>query len=40
MVPFVHAAVPLVMSAKVDGVIPRPDSILNFELMHPKAAAK
>jgi peptide/nickel transport system substrate-binding protein len=40
VVAFVHAAVPLVMSAKVGGVIPRPDSILNFELMHPKAVSK
>ena len=40
LVPFVHTTVPLAMSSKVDGVIARPDGIVSFELMSPKAAAK
>jgi peptide/nickel transport system substrate-binding protein len=37
-IPFVHTAVPFAMSKSVGGVVPRPDSILNFELMHPTGA--
>jgi hypothetical protein len=30
--------VPLAMKSSVEGVIPRPDSILNYERMKPKAS--
>ncbi len=36
VVPLVHTAVPFAMKASVGNVIPRPDSILNFELMRPR----
>jgi peptide/nickel transport system substrate-binding protein len=36
-VALVHTTVPLAMKSSVAGVIPRPDSILNFEFMKPKA---
>ena len=35
----VHTTVPLAMKSSVEGVIPRPDSILDFELMKPKASS-
>ena len=35
-VPLVHTTVPFAMKATVGGVIARPDSILNFELMKPR----
>lgn len=35
VVPLVHTRVPFAMKASVGQVIPRPDSILNFELMRP-----
>ncbi|MBV8601740.1 MAG: ABC transporter substrate-binding protein, partial [Candidatus Eremiobacteraeota bacterium] len=35
-IPLVHTTVPFAMKSNVGGVIPRPDSILNFELMKPK----
>ncbi|HTV73684.1 MAG TPA: ABC transporter substrate-binding protein [Candidatus Acidoferrales bacterium] len=36
-VSIVHTTVPLAMKSSIGGVIARPDSILNFELMKPKA---
>ena len=36
VVPLVHTTVPFAMKASVGGVLPRPDSILNFELMRPR----
>lgn len=35
VVPLVHTTPPLAMKASVGNVIPRPDSILNFEIMKP-----
>lgn len=35
IVPLVHTAPPFAMKASVGGVIPRPDTILDFELMRP-----
>jgi peptide/nickel transport system substrate-binding protein len=37
VVPLVHTAVPFAMKASIGNVIPRPDSILNFELMRPRS---
>lgn len=37
VVPLVHTTVPFAMKASVGGVRPRPDSILNFELMRPRS---
>lgn len=38
VVPLVHTSVPFAMKASVENVIPRPDSILNFELMKPRSS--
>ena len=35
-VPLVHTTVPFGMKSNIAGVIPRPDNVLDFELMHPK----
>ena len=35
-IPLVHTSVPFAMKSSIGGVVPRPDSILNFELMRPK----
>jgi ABC-type transport system substrate-binding protein len=35
-IPLVHTTVPFAMKSTIGGVIPRPDSELNFELMYPK----
>ncbi|HKU81593.1 MAG TPA: ABC transporter substrate-binding protein [Candidatus Tumulicola sp.] len=34
-IPLVHTTVPFAMKSNIGGVIPRPDSELNFELMYP-----
>jgi peptide/nickel transport system substrate-binding protein len=34
-VPIVHSVVSFAAKSSVGGVVPRPDSVLNFELMHP-----
>ena len=39
-VALVHTTVPLVVSSAIGGVIPRPDSVLNFELWHPRKGAQ
>jgi peptide/nickel transport system substrate-binding protein len=36
VIPLVHTSAPFVMKASIANVIPRPDSILNFELMRPQ----
>jgi peptide/nickel transport system substrate-binding protein len=38
VVPIVHASVPLILSSKIAGVIPRPDGIIDFQLLKPEAA--
>ena len=35
-IPLVHTTVPFAMKADIGGVIPRPDSEINFDLMYPK----
>ena len=35
-IPLVHSSVPLIVSSSIAGVIPRPDSVLNFEDWKPK----
>jgi peptide/nickel transport system substrate-binding protein len=35
LVPLVHTTPPLAMKANIGNVVPRPDSILNFEIMKP-----
>lgn len=35
-IPLVHTTVPFAMKSTIGGVIPRPDSELNFELMYPE----
>ena len=37
-IPLVHTTVPFAMKTSVGGVIPNPNSVLNFELMKPKAS--
>jgi peptide/nickel transport system substrate-binding protein len=37
VVTIVHSSVPLVVSTKIAGVVPRPDGVLNFELLKPAA---
>ena len=36
-VPIVHAVVSFAAKSSIQGIVPRPDSILNFELMKPGA---
>jgi len=37
VIPLVHTTVPFAMKASIGNVIPRPDSILNYELMRPRS---
>jgi peptide/nickel transport system substrate-binding protein len=37
-VPIVHSVVSFAAKSNIAGIVPRPDSMLNFELMKPKAS--
>jgi peptide/nickel transport system substrate-binding protein len=38
-IPIVHSVVSFAAKSSVGGIVPRPDSILNFELMHPASGS-
>ena len=38
-IPIVHSVVSFAARSSIGGIVPRPDSILNFELMHPASGS-